>query len=475
MKKFNYYGIEVRQTPDSKPFYLIQSKAPEILEWSDVPRKQENFLAGYQRQLDDRHTTITDYFTQPDNAGRNIIPSSVIIAVNKANITLTPDGDKGLFRIEINVDDSTEEDLLKSTLLKLKARLGPEELESINYEDPNVEDVEGDSESEDVPPESYLAVIVKKLEAAQANIGNLDPELRTAVKDYLSGVAKPGLILDGQHRVFGAKNVSAFSVSLPVVLIPDLDFSEQVFHFYVLNNKAKPLNKTELRSIIATSLSKKEIEDLYDRFKQVGVTAEETSWTYQMNTDRNSPFVGLVNFGFGNGTTAPIPENVAYQVVSKFIKLGKKYRMLYNDVAEWGSDLQTGAQHRLQLFFALWSAVKKQYPNAWMKAITNGKGQILQKVNLIVLQDFLLDKLVAEMPKRKAKSEKSPFADAALLEEEVGFQLVFLHEEFYLKEWKMKGLDTATGHKAFREAVDEAVNAQSQNLGSRKLFKASTT
>jgi len=469
-----YYGLEIRQTPESKPFYLLTSSAAGILEWAGVPRKQEDFLAGYQRQLNDRHETIADYFTHPESKGRNIIPSSIIIAADQGKVSVTPAGDHGLFRIDITVDAYDPYVLLSDTVAKLRARLSDDELASIKIADDDYaeEDDEG-GEVADTPPESYLAVIVKKLQNAGDNMQNLESEFKDAVLGYLSDVSKPGLILDGQHRVYGAKNVNAFDVQLPVVLLPGLEYSEQVFHFYVLNNKAKPLNKTELRAIISTSLSNKEIEGLYDRFKQVGVTAEETGWTYKINTDKDSPFQGLVNFGLNNSSKAPIGENVAYQVVSKFIKLPRKYRLLYEGVKEWGADIQQGSEYRLELFYALWRAVRGNYPNAWQKATESG-GQILQKVNLLILQEFLLDKLVGEMPKRKVKGELSPFSDPNLLEEEVKFQLVFLSEEFFTKEWKMKGLDTAAGHKVFRESIDEAVSSQSQNLGNRKLFRASS-
>lgn len=473
MSTFVYYGIAVKQTPESQPFYLIVSSASEILKWADVPRKQENFLAGYQRQLDDRHSTITDYLNQPDSNGKNIIPSSIIIAADENKITISPEGDRGLVKISISVDSKDSKTILHETLDRLKSRLGADEIASISIEQGDSPDDDPNSEYEEIPPESYLAQIVKQLEDANGNIENLDPNFRNALEEYLRGVSKPGLILDGQHRVFGAKDVSSFAVNLPVVLMPGLDFSEQVFHFYVLNNKARPLNKTELRAIIATSLSNLEIEQLYDRFKQVGVTAEETIWTHKMNSDKDSPFEGLVDFKLNAKSLAPISENVAYQVVSKFLKLGKKYRLLYSNVNEWGNDLQAGSDFRLKLFYGFWHAIKSKYPNAWKSAVESGGGQILQKVNLLVLQEFLLDRLVGEMPKRMAKKEASPFTDPELLGEEVGFQLEFLSEEFFTKEWKMKGLDTGVGHKEFRKSIEDAVSTQSQNLGNRKLFKNS--
>jgi hypothetical protein len=236
----------------------------------------------------------------------------------------------------------------------------------------------------------------------------------------------------------------------------------------VLNNKAIPLNKTQLRSIISTSLSKGEIDSLYSRFKQVGVTAEEAEWTYRMNTSENSPFNGILDIGLPN-TKGVIKESIAYQLVSKFLKIPSKYKMLYQDVSEWkNGDFW---DFRLNLFFVLWSAVKGRYSSAWSDAVNGNCRQILQKVCLLKLQEYILDQLLNDMPRRIKHEEKSPFCNAEDLSSSVELSLSFLTEEFFTKEWKLKGLDTGLGHNEFRRAIEDAVNNQSKNLGNQKLFR----
>jgi hypothetical protein len=470
---FEYDAIEVKQTPSAKPFYVTSVSAEQLLAWCDVPRKKEDFMAGYQRELDDRHQKITEFFTSdPVN---NIIPNAVIVALDSAATEVDVDPKTGHARIRVSLEDLTLTAAVNRVLGKFRARLSKEEADSIalgtgDSTSSTPDDGSGDDEDEDaVPPQSYLSVLTSQLEEASKDLNSLPQNLRDALADYVVGVTKPGLIIDGQHRVFGAKNVNDFEVKLPVILIPGLSYQEQVFHFYVLNNKARPLSKTELRTIVSTSLGKKEIGDLYDRFKQVGVTAEQTEWTYRMNTDSASPFRGLVNMGL-SGSSGPIPENVAYQVVSKFVSLPKKYRLLYSDVPEWNGPNKY--QYRLSLFFALWRGVMTKYSTAWSDAAKGANKQMLQKVALVNLQQHLLDQLNAEMPRRKAKGEASPFADPDALAAEIGFLLDFLKEEFFTKEWKLKGLDTAEGHKTFRGAISDAIAAQSANLGNMKLFKS---
>jgi hypothetical protein len=474
-KFYKYYAIKVQQTPHCRPFYLLNSAAEDILKWCDVPRKKEEFLAGYQRALDKRHELIADFLATEPEGGNNIIPSSIIIASREENtkISNVSGGPDDIVQIEINVEDIDFKSLVKKTINELKSRLSEDEISSISspsISDDGAEIDIDDDENEEVPPQSYISQIVNILEQAGPELENLDENLRQVVKDYLIGISRPGLILDGQHRVFGAKNVSQFPVNLPIVLLPGLTFSEQVFHFYVLNNKAKPLNKTELRTIIATSLSNKEIDSLYDRFKQVGVTAEETEWTYKMNSESDSPFKGLIDFGLDGSKNSPISENVAFQVAIKFMRPNKKYRLIYKDVPDW--DQGNDYSFRLKLFFALWRGVKNTYPNAWAKAASGSSKQILQKVSLINLQEYLFDVFAKDMPRRMKKNEPSPFVDAATLEEEVTLQLTYLHEDFFLKEWKIKGLDTSRGHKTFREDLEKAIHNQSQNLGNIRIFRA---
>jgi len=48
-----YQAIEVRQQPDAPPMYMISAAARELLEWCDVPRTKEDYMAEYQRVLTD--------------------------------------------------------------------------------------------------------------------------------------------------------------------------------------------------------------------------------------------------------------------------------------------------------------------------------------------------------------------------------------------------------------------------------------
>lgn len=463
-KKFTYQAIEVRETPVSAPFYVASVGAEQLLQWCSVPRKREEFMVGYQRDLDKRHEKIKAFFEEdPKN---NIIPNSIIVAVkdNHCNISKR---DNGFCDIEVVFDDTSFDAMLKNAYSSLLNRLNDDEKNSVNLDD--VDDADADDDSDEAsPPQSYLSILTKMLKGVIDDPESVSSEFYEIVKSYVVDTNKPGLIIDGQHRVFGAKEVNDFEVNLPVIIMPNLSSQEQVFHFYVLNNKAKPLSPTELRTIVSTSLSKGEIDDLYSRFKQVGVTAEQTEWTHRMNCEKGSPFRDVLNMGLP-GSKGVIKENIAYQVVSKFVKMPRKYKLLYGDIEEW--DGLDKYHYRLQRFFTFWKAIKDLYPNAWQAGLSGENKQILQKVSLINLQAFVLYNLTQQMPKRIRKNEPSPLENLDDLYEEVQDALSFLKEDFFLMEWKLKGLDTTPGHEIFFEQIQKAINNQSLNLGNMKLFK----
>ncbi len=503
--EYKYSAIQIRQTPSSIPFYVIGVAAPELLEWCDVPRKKSDFMAGYQRELLDRYSKVTEFIQK--NPEKNLIPGAIIVALKEESFRVDgvrEGGDESLANgseshiesgegarsgliaeVTIRLADYTFQERLTQLAQEFFDRLGMDEKASIEPAVHSDDLIEEDEEStvEDSPPDSYLAQLAKELRDAASDFQSLSQERQEAVRSYIDGVSKPGLILDGQHRVFGAKDVSDFDVVLPVVLMPGLKQDEQVFHFYVLNNKAKPLLPTELRGTISTSLSRHEIGKLYDRFKQAGITAEEARWTHKANTDDASPFRGLIDFGLGV-ESAFIPENVMHQAIGKFVKLPRRYRLLYAEVSAWSSqgpdeDPEKIYEYRLARFYDFWGTVMKTYPKAWDEGVENhgkpckdaGYGQIFFKAAMLVLQEYVLNKLNGDMPSRRSKGENSPLGDPEDFRQSVSAALYFVPEEFFTRQWQVKGLDTGPGRKLLLEQFQECEQRGGEKIGHLRLFR----
>src|SRR6185437_7827085 len=317
---------------------------------------------------------------------------------------------------------------------------------------------------------SYVAQIAKELTDAVTDCDSVPAARQEAIRGYIEGVSKPGLIIDGQHRVFGAKNVSEFDVRLPVVILPGLAFAEQVFQFYVLNSKARPLKPTELRRIISTSLTNAEIDQLYGRFLAAGIEAEEARWTHELNTDPASPFRMRIDFGYDE-PGAVIPENVADQVVRAFMKMPMgKYRQLIDPLG----DRWTDTNNRLELFFWFWTAIKEVYATAWgcaeAEADEGKKHQLFMKVALLTLQTFLLNRFVTALPYRNP-ADPPPLSTQEEVRKMVKSTLTNLPADFFEKEWKLKQIDTAEGRKQLEQFMEAVWNNQGKVHGNLGLFQ----
>lgn len=499
MPPHKYEAIKVIQQPGAPPFYMTSIPAAELLEWCDVPRAKGDYMAGYQRILDPKRSgDLAAYLQLSPN---NIVPGAIIVAVDGDYVT-TEEIAPGLFSITVDEDERTFDDKLQELWGGFTTRLAAAELTSAgidfsapapsNSSESALDDESNPADAEDFPevlgtieqevgdddesdddeifPASYLASLAQELTLAVQHWDDLPALRQEAIKSYIEGVSKPGLIIDGQHRVFGAKDVSAHDVRLPVVLLPSLAFAEQVFQFYVLNSKARPLRPTELRRIVSTSLTNAEIEELYERFRAAGVEAEEARWTLQMNTMPDSPFRGRIDFGYGE-PGAIIPENVADQVVRGFMKMPKsRYRQLMSPLGDRWED----KAKRLEIFFWFWNAVKEMYTDAWAAAeACAGEGvkpQLFMKVALLTLQQFLLDRFVTALPYR-APDDNPPLMTRDDVRSMVQSTLTNLPAEFFEREWRLKQIDTSEGRKQLYAFMEAVWNNQGRVHGNMALFR----
>jgi hypothetical protein len=466
MASHRYPSIRVIQQPGAPPFFLTSVPAAELLEWCDVPRAKGDYMAGYQRVLDSKRTgDLANYLRLSPN---NIVPGAVIVAVDSDYASVTDEGD-GRWMLSVTEDARDFETKLQELWGSFTTRLTDDELSSASIEFSSSTN-DADSDDDETFPTSYLASLAKELTAAVKDWEGVAEPRREAIRSYIDGVSKPGLIIDGQHRVFGAQGVSDHDVVLPVVVLPGLEFAEQVFQFYVLNSKARPLKPTELRRIVSTSLTNAEIDSLYGRFRAAGVEAEEARWTLLMNTHPDSPFQARVDFGYDE-PGAIIPENVADQVVRGFMKMPqRRYRQLTQPLGELWID----PEQRLDIFFWFWSAVKETYAETWADAEVDAdigkKPQMFMKVALLTLQQFVLDRFVTALPYRGA-GEPPPLSTEADVAQMVRSTLTNLPGTFFQKEWKMKQIDTSEGRKALYTAMETVWSNQGRIHGNMALFR----
>ncbi|MGP4022906.1 hypothetical protein [Actinomadura sp. 3N407] len=188
-------------------------------------------------------------------------------------------------------------------------------------------------------------------------------------RESLLGFIKPVVLVDGQHRLRGAvKSASEFakradgeshildmvedgkspeaaeeqlmleeSRQLPFSLLMDESPSEHVFQFVVVNQKAVPMRKALLGTIVSTSLTREELQHVADRIQAAGIELEDSQAVAYLTRAADSPFCGLIQTGMSGDRVDLLKWSVLQGLVSIFRKLqgGRPYHAKVDYARAW--------------------------------------------------------------------------------------------------------------------------------------------
>ena len=226
-----------------------------------------------------------------------------------------------------------------------------------------------------------------------------------------------GVEPDSVHR----KTIEAkISRRLPISLLVTDDPAEHVFQFVVVNQKATPIGKALLGTIVSTSLSSEELTRVSDRLERAGIQLEESRAVAYFTRNPTSPFYHLVERGlaFENRERELLQWNVLLSLVRIFQELKggrlfgekidwadkwKRTLLLHSDiVSDWElkgflSPIDYWSQFDgpwRDVFAAFWSAVRDKLADSHDEGASNYWGSprtsnIFNKVSLTILSaDF---------------------------------------------------------------------------------------
>ncbi len=169
-------------------------------------------------------------------------------------------------------------------------------------------------------------------------------------KSALISYLKPIVLVDGQHRLRGALKSAEDKLSqehikaeiedriadgepadgvqrsiltrevrrLPVSLLLADDPAEQVFQFVVVNQKATPIGRALLGTIVSTTLSNDEMSAVASRLKSAGIELEESQAITFLARYPGSPFFGLVERGLSSDSKDLLQWGVFASLVGIF-------------------------------------------------------------------------------------------------------------------------------------------------------------
>jgi hypothetical protein len=315
----------------------------------------------------------------------NVIQNSLICALRRVDggvVEFEPTSDSIVGKLKISFPDLYNADylflfgLLRDSLEsrlgkytqpidqvlfeKLKSQLNQHiDIPSDDSEQSDVSDIENETESA-VLEETHLHEFLRDVVIRHEILKEIDPVSLSELDSFLGfdrsallSFLLPVTLVDGQHRLKGAlmaakqymqddryvdeiadrllagedpsdvenEILRSLSRKLPISLLLDDDPKEQVFQFVVINQKATPIGKSLLGTIISTSLTDEEMSSVNNRLRDSGILLEEARAITWAARNPDSPFCGLVERGMQSDKKDLLQWNVMGSLIQIFRNL----------------------------------------------------------------------------------------------------------------------------------------------------------
>lgn len=232
--------------------------------------------------------------------------------------------------------------------------------------------------------------------------------------------AKPALIVDGQHRLYGMSDFDKENLPITVVSLIDATRQEQAFQFIVVNNKAVRVSAENVKSIIA-DFNEDELETRLARAR-VKYGDKPQILTY-INDSPSSPFQNLLEWSYNREITdenARVPITAIEQTM-RYIR--KSFTVLEND-----------EDSLIEFFCATWRAVKGNYPELFGK-----NNQFMTKANISAFNEYITDRLLYFW-----EMDLLDIFESEEVEQKVLDIIKRLPQEFWQENWKLRIQDSPT-------------------------------
>ena len=249
-----------------------------------------------------------------------------------------------------------------------------------------------------------------------------------ALRINMVGQKKPGLIIDGQHRAFGAAKYSS-DVHLSVVAFLGGDDAERAFQFVVINNSATRVKKDHIKAL-NLNFDKDTLNARLIESAGLALALGEEKYDDLQTIDGTEPFKGLLQWPTNaDGFIPPTAiESALAETRDRAALLGIE-------------DLER------EVFLAIWIKIRELRKAIW---VPFPKSRLLLKVSIYALTVYILDSMVA-----KQRNEDTPidFTDESTLTDLVGRVVQRIPQEFWTADWKLTELDTASGRQKLLETL----------------------
>jgi DGQHR domain-containing protein len=243
-----------------------------------------------------------------------------------------------------------------------------------------------------------------------------------------TGQEKPGLIIDGQHRAFGANKLTE-PVHLNIVAFLGGDDSERAFQFVVINNSATRVSKDHIKAL-NLNFDKDQLNKRLIDSSGLALGMNDEKYGDLQAVDGSEPFKGMLQWP--NNPDGYVPPSAIESALAE-----TRDRASLLGIEEFERDV----------FLSIWSIVKDIRASVWQRLPAS---RLLQKVSIYALTVYILESMVGLQ--RNADSPID-FMEEGVLETQVKRVVERIPEEFWRAEWTLKELDTGSGRQKLVESL----------------------
>ena len=279
---------------------MFSAPAKAIASWAGIPRKGWNIRMLYQRWItQSREQELVGFWnvasTRDENNDFILGPTALTIAIREQ-----ADIEEGQIELEYESPLNPSQGVLENlqtiagiVVPKIESRLSETQRHTFEQfkAQPLVElpDTEHDYVLESIMQFAQMASDPNWFKETN----ELDDSAMEDIVVSLEALCRPALVVDGQHRLFGAAQ-SDNEIWLPVVAIPNCNWAEQIYQFVVINEKAQRVETSLLTDIFGSSLTQEEQSSIRVKLERSNVQVEERIAAVIAARDSHSPFFNMV-------------------------------------------------------------------------------------------------------------------------------------------------------------------------------------
>lgn len=374
--KFNQY----QSHSSSDELIMFAAKAKDISSWAGIPRKGWQIRMLFQRPITAaRDNDLKKFWTQASSpeSGENYIlgPTAIIVAIQ---------GDAKLDNGKIDLDYKCPVDLLGEpgdVIQELAKLLMPKVMVRLSEEQRSVIGDRSGIEFDTFPEINSDYVFEFALQLAQMSVdaerfileNEIDTDGIDEIIKSMEAVLRPAIVVDGQHRLHGASAVSK-DIILPVIAIPHCPWTEQIYQFVVINEKAQKVDASLLSDIFGSSLTSTEQESIRNKLLRSNVEIESRIASVFANRNAESPFANMIIVKMGGNQPDGIKPYISERTIRVLIEGGgQKYsfgwrsdeEFYHNYVSPTINDRQLWDSWTngkwIEYWFAFWDEVRNFY------------------------------------------------------------------------------------------------------------------